>query len=215
MTDSEPKLSVKLSITPSTYHFSNPTAPTLSLDIQSHADKTLTLFTWATPFAPALALNRRGFVITDVANNTTVPQTSVMVQRAPFSRARDSGDEKYFLTLEPHAPITVSAVFGRGGGMRPQPRAIVEKGWELDEQGNERKIRRSTQGCGVDGLESGHTYRVDVARDKLMGLWWRWGTKEEILVDHSSRDWNLSSLQQEQSPLEVEHIEGVEFSVEE
>lgn len=99
--------------------------------------------------------------------------------------------------------------------MRPQPRAIVEKGWELDEQGNERKIRRSTQGCGVDGLESGHSYRVDIAQHKLMGLWWRWGTKEEILVDPGSRDWNLSSLQKETSPLKVEHGEGVEFRVEE
>lgn len=213
MTDSTPKLSVKLSLNPSTYHFSNPTAPTLSLSIESHADKTLTLFTWNTPFAPTLALHQGGFIITDVVNNTIIPQASVHIQRAPFSRARGSGDEKYFLTLEPHTVTVIPTEFGRGGGWRPQPRAIVEKGWELDDQGNERKIRRSTKGCGVDGLESDHSYRVDVSRDKLMGLWWRWGTKEDILVDSNSRDWNLTSVQQERSPLEVQHIEGVEFKV--
>lgn len=91
----------------------------------------------------------------------------------------------------------------------------MERGWELDEQGNERKIRRSIQGCGVDGLESGHHYRVDVSREKLMDIWWRWGIKDDMLVEEESLDWNLSSFPQEQALLEVENIDGVEFSVEE
>ena len=47
--------------------------------------------------------------------------------------------------------------------MPPQPRAIVERGCVLDEQGNELKIRWSTKACEVDGLESGHRYKVNIA----------------------------------------------------
>ena len=98
--------------------------------------------------------------------------------------------------------------------MRPQPRAIVERGWELDEQGNEQKIRRSTTACGVDGLEAGHRYRVGVASGPLMGLWWKWGTKEEILVESGSLHRDFTQLEREQIPLEVGKVDGVEFSVE-
>ena len=99
--------------------------------------------------------------------------------------------------------------------MRPQPRAIVERGWVLDEQGNELKIRRSTKACGVDGLESGHRYKVNIARGALMGLWWKWGTKEEMLVEPGSLHWSFSELSPEQVPLEVGQIDEVEFNVEE
>lgn len=84
----------------------------------------------------------------------------------------------------------------------------------LDERGNERKIRRSTSACGVDGLEEGHRYRLDVARGPLMGIWWRWGTKEDVLVDQGNLKWDLSSLSPEQTPLDVEPIDGVQFCVE-
>ena len=96
-------------------------------------------------------------------SNLPVPQTTVHPQRARLSRARGSGDEKHFLTLYPHVPTVMSTEFSRGGGSRPQPRAVVERGWQVDEQDNELKIRRGTKGCRVDGLESGHRYRVDVA----------------------------------------------------
>lgn len=216
MSISGPKLSIKISLSSTIYHFSNPTPPMISLVVESHADRPITLFTWNTPLDPASAMTQGGFIITDVANNTIIPQTSIRLQRAPISRARGSGDEQYFLTLHPHALTTVSTAFGRGSfDVRPQPRTVVERGWELDEQGNERKIRRSIQGCGVDGLESGHHYRVDVSREKLMDIWWRWGIKDDMLVEEESLDWNLSSFPQEQALLEVENIDGVEFSVEE
>jgi hypothetical protein len=217
MAATEAGLSVKLSLSSSTYHFSDPNPPVLALTVESQLDRPITLFTWRTPFHPASALTNGGFVITDTANNTTIPQTLTRIQRTPISRVRGSNDEKYFLTLHPHIPAVVAAGFGPGGGSRrPQPRAIVERGWELDEQGNELKIRRSTKGCGVDGLEAGHRYRVDVARGALMGLWWRWGTKDDgdILVDPGSTDWDLTSLSPEQAPLEVGLIDGVEFDVE-
>lgn len=36
-----------------------------------------------------------------------------------------------------------------------------------------------------------------------MGIWRRWGTKDDVLVDQGSLDWNLSSLPPEQAHLEV------------
>ena len=88
----------------------------------------------------------------------------------------------------------------------------MERGWELDEHGNERKIRRSTRACGVDGLEGGHRYRLDVVRGQLMGIWWRWGMKDDVLVEPGSREWNM--IPPEPTPLEVGSVDGVEFCVE-
>ena len=90
----------------------------------------------------------------------------------------------------------------------------MERGWELDEQGNELKIRRGVEGCGVDGLESGHRYRVDVAKGSLMEIWWWWGTREDVLVEPGDLRWSLTELVPEQAPLEIADIEGAEFNVE-
>lgn len=97
--------------------------------------------------------------------------------------------------------------------MRPQPKEVVEKGWELDERGKEMGVRRSTKGCGVDGLERGHRYKVDVKREVVEGIWWWWGDKEEVLVEKGSKDWNLAGLERGGGTLEVGEIEGVEFEV--
>ena len=214
MAASSPEISVKISLSSTTYSFSDPNAPTLALTIESFADRPITLFTWNTPLDPASGITQGCFPITDIAGNLPVPQTTIRLQRGPISRARGSGDEKCFLTLQPQVPVVVSTEFSRGAGKRPQPRAVVQRGWELDEQGNEMKIRRGTSGCGVDGLESGHCYRVDVAKGSLMGIWWRWGVKEDILVEAGSLHWNLTELASEQTPLEIRDIKGLEFSVE-
>lgn len=97
--------------------------------------------------------------------------------------------------------------------MRPQPKEVVEKGWELDERGKKMRVRRSTKGCGIDGLEKGHRYKVDVKREVVEQACWLWGDKEEILVEKGSKDWGLAGLEWERGRLEVEEIEGVEFEV--
>lgn len=92
---------------------------------------------------------------------------------------------------------------------------MVERGWEIDEEtGKEKKTRRSVLGCGVDGLESGHRYRVDVDREDIEGVWWRHGTKEDVMVEKGSRGRNLSEVEPEEGTLEVVgEIVGVEFEV--
>ncbi len=210
-----PNLTVHLSLSPTTYSYSNPTPPTLSLTITSHADRPLTLLTYNTPFHPASGLTQNCFPIYDLTTSTSVKTTSIRVQRMPLSRARGSGDEKYFLTLPPSEPITVSTRFARGNeGMRPMSKAAAQR--EREEAERRGHARRSVFACGVDGLEPGHRYRVDVAKAGLMSFWWVWGTKEDVLVDAGSRDWGLDSVQVEETPLEiVGEIEGVEFEIEE
>lgn len=65
--------------------------------------------------------------------------------------------------------------------MRPMSKADAQKEREGAER--TRKARRSVFACGVDGLEPGHRYRVDVARGPLLSFWWRWGTRDEVLGD--------------------------------
>lgn len=48
----------------------------------------------------------------------------------------------------------------------------MEIGWELDERGKKTGARRSTDACGLDGLERGHRYKVDVKREGIEGIWW-------------------------------------------
>ena len=69
--------------------------------------------------------------------------------------------------------------------------------------------------CEVGGLESGDRYRADVTQGSLMEIWWRWGTREEIMIEPGSLRRNLTKLASEQAPLGIgQEIEGVEFSVE-
>ncbi|MCJ1340715.1 hypothetical protein MMC09_006011 [Bachmanniomyces sp. S44760] len=221
----QPKLSIFLSLDPKTYSFNEPhisrTPPTLSLNLISHSPTPLTLFTWTTPLNPRTGLGQAQLPITDLSTipPTAIPQSRTRIQRLPFSRARGSGDEPYFLTLYPEIPVIVSTGFTRGGadGPRPQPRSVVERGREIDEVTGEVKegTRRSVAGCGVDGLESGHRYRVDVDREAIEGVWWRYGTKEDVIVDKGSRMRNLWEIERGEGNLEVVggEIPGVEFQV--
>ena len=211
--DANPKISTILSLNHSTYHFSDETPPELSLTVTSDSEKPIILFTWHTPLWPKLALTQRQFIITDLTDNVEVTQTSVRLQRTPFTRVRGSSDELYYLEIMPGRPAVVTTSFGRGS-FHPQPKRVAERGWELDEQGNEMKIRRSVHAQGVDGLQPGHRYRLDVKAGALQGMWWRWGTKEDFLVNPDSSDRMWSADQSEQGALEFEPIEGLEFCVE-
>jgi hypothetical protein len=154
-----------------------------------------------------MSLATRCFSILDLTTDTYIPQSSIRVQRPAFSRAKGSGDNHLFLTLYLNTPVVISTPFGpSGGNSRPEPKAVVERGWVLDSEGNETKTRRSRQGCGVDGLEGSYRYRVDVARGPLMGVQWWWGTKEELLVEPGRVDWNL--LPGEDMPLTLDLLRG-------
>ncbi|KAL8848649.1 MAG: hypothetical protein Q9221_006323 [Calogaya cf. arnoldii] len=196
-----PEISIRLSLSPLTYHFSNPVAPELSLTVTSDAEEAFIFFTWSTLFNPRHALVRNCFVITDLTTGFEVSQPhNICTNRGPFKRFRGCDDEKYLLTIEPGVPKVISFSFG---GHRPLP-----KGSERD--GNIIRIAIS-----VDGLEPGHRYRLDVAEGPLR-MWWRWGTKDDILVDRSDVENRLlRSLKPEKLMPKFTPVEGIEFCVEE
>lgn len=66
----------------------------------------------------------------------------------------------------------------------------------LDEYGNLTSARSGTIGNGVNGLKSGKRYRVEVNRDMLDGIWWKWGEREEIMVERGDREWSLDGVVQ-------------------
>lgn len=49
-------------------------------------------------------------------------------------------------------------------------------------------------GCGADGLEEEHRYKLVLPRMSVMGLAWRLETEEVILVKSGSLDWKLMML---------------------
>ncbi|KAI4228549.1 MAG: hypothetical protein L6R36_001586 [Xanthoria steineri] len=143
------EISIKLQLSQPTHHYSNPVAPELSITVTSDSDKPLTMFTWSTLLNPKLALLRNHFIITDLTTGVEVPQFAIScIRRGIFKRVRGCEDEKYLLTIEPGLPKVVSISFG---GKRPLP-----KGSEWDG-------RVIHSAAGVDGLEPGHRYRLDVA----------------------------------------------------
>lgn len=123
-----PKLSVKISLSPTTYSYSSPDPPLLSLTITSNADRPITILTYNKPFHPQSGLTQNCFPIWDLTADEGVQTTTVRVQRTPLSRARGSSDEQYFLTLHPHTPSTVSTRFARGNlDTRPRSKAAAQR----------------------------------------------------------------------------------------
>ncbi|KAL8943904.1 MAG: hypothetical protein Q9216_000798 [Gyalolechia sp. 2 TL-2023] len=215
---SQPVLSLTLNLSPQTYSFTNPHPPSISLTLLSHSSKPFTLFTFQTPLNPHTGLTQDGFPITDLSTTppSRVPQDSLRLQRMPYSRARGSGDDRYFITVYPNTPLALSSGFCTGGGktIRPYPRHVVEKGWIPDKDGNPTSSRMGTKGSGVNGLESGKRYRVDVNLEKLRKTWWIWGTRDDVLVDERSLEWNLSELKRGEGELQLAgKVEGVEFEI--
>lgn len=187
MTDAtqSPRISLTLSISPNTHSFSSPLPPTLTLTLLSHASTPITLFTWNTPFHLPHNLANNSISIYNTTTCTTVPISKILVQRPAIKRLRGSHDEVLFLTLKPGIPVTLSRPFGRNATIKPLPKHIIQRGWELDENGKERRIRRPTNATGVDGLEAGCSYSVGVNAEVLERCNWAFCTKEDVLVDHA------------------------------
>ncbi|KAL8911218.1 MAG: hypothetical protein Q9171_003565 [Xanthocarpia ochracea] len=215
---STPTISLSISVDPSSYSFADPTPPVLFITLLSHSSSPVTFFTFKTPLDPATGLNQNSFPITDLSASppVLVLQDSVRLQRLPYSRAHGSGDDKYFLTLYPSTPMTVSAGFATGGGegwRKPQPKHVVKKGRVVDEHGNPTSARRGTKGIGVDGLKSGKRYKVDADREKLGTVWWKWGERHNILVEPGNRNWNLSEVEKSQGVVIWQIGGGMEFEI--
>ncbi|KAI1180321.1 hypothetical protein F4777DRAFT_310818 [Nemania sp. FL0916] len=196
-----PQIDINVSFDRPSHSYSQSEPPRITLTVVSRAEHPITIYTWRRPLDTKNALISNGFVITDQDSGDVVKTTYIMINRGPQWRVRGDPDEQYFLTLQPNVPVDLSTGFGRaGGGIKPDPRSVVERGWERDENGNERKVRRSKQATGVDGLEPGHTYSVTLNMDDLRKYWWAPVAKDEILVDRKGEGsyvqdypWNLDT----------------------
>ncbi|KAF2691237.1 hypothetical protein K458DRAFT_399137 [Lentithecium fluviatile CBS 122367] len=212
-TPQTPHIDIVLSFDPPSHSFSQATPPNLTLTLTSHAETPFTLFTWSTTLALPNALTTSGITITDAAAGRAVQTASLTANRAPLKRTKGTSDEKYFITLQPNTQLQLSTGFGRGGSVKPQPKAVVERGWELDENGDERKIRRSKFATGVDGLEPGHEYVIGLDEGALKSVWWVQVAKEEVLVEGSAEGSYVQDYEWEKIPLNF-HVEEAELKVE-
>ncbi|KAL8712687.1 MAG: hypothetical protein Q9220_003219 [cf. Caloplaca sp. 1 TL-2023] len=210
-----PTLSIKLTLSAETYSFSHSETPKLFLSVISNAERPFTIFTYGTILNPHTALHQRGFIITDLVDGLEIPVIQVFIQpqRKPFRRVRGCNDEKYFLTIFPGIPTTVRASFGPED---PRPKHAMNERRSTSPERGKTSPRRSTRVRGVDGLEAGHRYRLDVSEEGLQLGWWKWGTKDDILVDPDSPPNNrpLYSVEREYANLKVDAVDDIGFSVE-
>ncbi|KAF1352620.1 hypothetical protein BDV97DRAFT_151022 [Delphinella strobiligena] len=155
-----PVISIKLDLSPETFHFSDARPPALSLTLRSKAPEPISIeLGYGSPLDPTSAMQHGAY------------------PRLP-------SQQKRYVTLLPDISATILVAFTRGGSFepkfRPQPWKIVRRGRLLDRDGNETQARRSPVVCGCDGLEAGKKYKVTVATEKLLGRSWWWGTEEDI-----------------------------------
>ena len=71
---------------------------------------------------------------------------------------------------------------------------MIQRGWELDDEGNERRIRRPKRATGVDGLEAGCSYRVGLDAEALEKCKWAFATKEEVLVEKGDPGYHVGDF---------------------
>ncbi|KAL8659747.1 MAG: hypothetical protein Q9202_006962 [Teloschistes flavicans] len=205
-----PEITIYLSLSPATYRFSDATAPQLTVTAVSDSDKPFTVFSCGTVLNPPTGLTRCRFTITDLTTGIDLPQMTISPQRPhPHDRVRGSSSEKYWLTIQPGAPVILSTGFGPDYA---GPKAKAKCIWPDDKHGN-----RVVKVWGVDGLEPGHRYRLGIPMEEIRKrVWkWRWGTKEDFLVEPGHPDPWLHDGHFEAARMKFRQIKGVEFVVEE
>lgn len=211
-----PEILTTLSLSPTTYRFSDPTAPELTVTATSDSDRPFTVFCYGTVLDPAYGLQRHRFTITDITAGIDLPQVLISHHRVrPFDRIRGTASEWYLLTIEPGTPVILSTSFGPGdipGGIqKPQSKATINSTYPDDMNENGIVVVH-----GVHGLEPGHRYRLSISMEDIRKRvwWWRWGTKDDFLVDHEHPDpWFNDKLFQP-ARIKFKEIQGIEFSVE-
>lgn len=170
-----------MTLSPQTYHFSNPTPPTLTFILTSHAPHPLTiLVSRSSPLDTTRSMNTGAYPIFDLS---TSPPTPVPI-----------GDMTGYLSSPPVANELVvlrpgqasrkfEVAFNRGASyeaeFRPEPWSVVRRGRVRDGDGRETAVRRPSVVHGVDGLEAGKGYRTTVAVEKLDKMPWWWGEEKD------------------------------------
>ncbi len=167
-----PKVSLGLSLEPTTHSYSSTTAPKLILSLTSHAPRPLTIYNDA--IRPGRLVAEGKFSIFDVTSNVFVQQMKTrFCMFEPPSKVHVPLREDMFYTLYPEIPVTLETSFGRNI-RAPKPRSDPEFG-------SINPRRDDIQARGVDGLEIGHQYRLGINGGWGAIAWWEWGEKEEVI----------------------------------
>jgi hypothetical protein len=212
-----PSLSIDMAINPSIYSVSSADLPNLSFSITSHSTHPITILTNGTVLTQERPFIRgKDYTATDINTNQRVWFSTEYVQRGCSIEQRlGHSDERHFLTLLPEVPVKISYPFGPAGGWKRRdpskgltvsPRAPHFKGEEFRTY-----------------FEPGHKYRFGIAykqgRDELLGpvqgvLWWRYGTKEEVLAPRGAPS-ARTALGWSERHIVFRNIPDVELTIEE
>lgn len=175
-----PTITISIAIEPASYSLSqSKELPNLSITVQSHASRPITVFTFATVLNPRLALMRKNFYCVDEATGKPVwLERTKGPQRPAFRRRLGDTDEQYFLELQPEQPTTITCPF------------VLASGWkhrgQTGPQGRTSEVSHVYLGREYQNfLEPGHSYRFGIADDECL-RWWRYGTKDEVLEPRGS-----------------------------
>lgn len=229
--DDAPQVTIYLNVDPPVYKASSghEGKPTLSVTIISHHHEPITIFTFASVLDPIYAWrgmsNRQRFSAVDIDTGIPVWFQGNNICRTAFRRRLGTSDERHFMTLIPEIPVTVSYRLACAGWHDRDPRFPLRRERPEPEFKGEIWSRY---------FESGHRYSLNLAyprrrmltsefrpglgpippeKDQMV-LWWRTGTKEEVLEPEDSP--NAASLGKSQMPqIRVRGVAAVDFRVEE
>lgn len=158
---STPSISIELHISP-VINIQDPTPPTLSVTAVLHADRPITVLTWATILDPE---KRRNFWADDLGSELPVP---VHLEILKCVKRINAPDQRYYLTLHPDTPTTVSCPFW-----------VAHRINHRGSNDGHTRIHRLRREWALY-MEPGHRYRFGVADGEGIDQW-RWGTKDEVL----------------------------------
>ena len=195
----------------------------MSFTITSHFSHPITICTYHTPLDPYTAWYGKGFyqnfTATDISNGKRVWFRGRMPQRAhPLVRHLGHSDRDHFLTLYPNVPVTVSYPFHCSG-------------WNKRQLGFENYTPRGPEFRGEvfrQHFEPGHRYQVGVAYrpgeyipgqlqergPDQMVLWWRYGTKEDVL-EPKEAPMHKGRLGWSEHKIRIRGIPDLELAIEE
>ncbi|KAF5000372.1 hypothetical protein FGRMN_1840 [Fusarium graminum] len=181
-----PVVSVSLSINPPTFARGSVSPPSATISITAilHASEPITIFTWHTIFNLGLAQRRKNFICTDLTTGSPLQlETTKGPKRPQFSFALNGCDDRYFLTLEPEVPITITHRFLRSAGLE-----------------------------GDRVLTPGHKCLLEVRADEE-AEWWRYGRKEDVMSPPGQFTSKEGGEHANGPPIKLGHVIPVEFEV--
>jgi hypothetical protein len=205
-----PSISVDMAIDASIYSVSRTDLPNLCFSITSHSTHPITILTNGTILAQERPfIHGKNYTAIDINTNQRVWFSTEYLHRgSPIRQQLGHSDEKYFLTLLPEVPVKITYPFTPVGwwnrrdpskGMTFSPRATDFKGEEF---------RRY--------FEPGHKYQFGIAykQGRQGALWWRYGTKEEVLAPRGA-PWAGTALGWSERRITFGNIPDVELMIEE